>query len=99
MASTLFSVEGFVEDFVRFAARPEVQQNGFEERVVKMKTTVFRDIAQALVLYEARIPGQPRPPQQGIDSFQLVRQDGRWWSAAIVNDIVTAETPVPPELR
>lgn len=98
-ASTAFTVDGFIDDFVRFADREEVKKNGFGERIVAMKSTVFRDIAQILVLYEAEIPNSPRGPQQGVDGFQLVKKDGRWWIIGIANDVVTAENPVPPALR
>ncbi|HQR45480.1 MAG TPA: hypothetical protein PK598_05620, partial [Thermoanaerobaculia bacterium] len=97
--SAAFTVEGFIDDFVTFANRDEVKKNGFGERIVATKATVFRDIAQILVLYEARIPNSPRGPQQGVDSFQLIRTDGRWWIIGIANDIVTAENPAPPALR
>ncbi|HUM00992.1 MAG TPA: hypothetical protein VL084_01820 [Thermoanaerobaculia bacterium] len=98
-ASAAFTVEGFIDDFVTFANRDEVRKNGFGERIVTMRPTVFRDIAQILVLYEAQIPNSPRGPQQGVDSFQLVKTEGRWWILGIANDIVTAENPVPPALR
>ena len=98
-ASSAFTVEGFIDDFVSFANRDEVKKNGFGERILTMKPMVFRDIAQILVLYEAQIPGSLRAPQQGVDLFQLVKADGRWWILGIANDIVTAENPVPPALR
>lgn len=64
-----------------------------------MKPTVFGDIAHVWVLYEAVIPGSGRPPQQGVDSFELIRRDGRWWIATITNEIPTPERPIPSELR
>ncbi len=39
------------------------------------------------------------PPQQGADSWLLVRRDGRWIIAAATNEIVKPARPVPPELR
>jgi hypothetical protein len=98
-ASTVFTLEGFVADFVAFDTLPAVVQHGFTETIVRLRPTVFRDVAHVLVLYEASIPGTPRPPQQGVDSFQLIRQDGRWWIVSVANDIVTPETPLPAELR
>lgn len=97
--SAAFTVEGFIDDFATFANRDEVKKNGFGERIVSTRATVFRDIAQILVLYEAQIPNSPRGPQQGVDCFQLVKSDGRWWILGIANDIVTAEHPVPAALR
>jgi hypothetical protein len=97
-SSSVFSVDGFVQDFISFIERANVEQTGFVEHIVRMKTMVFKDIAHVLVLYEASIPGSPRPPQQGIDSFQLIRQGGRWLIASVMNDIPDPDHPVPTEL-
>ena len=96
---SVFSVDGFVEDFVRFAGRAGVKEKGFTERIIRMKSTVYGDIAHIWVLYEASVTGSARPPQQGVDSFQLVRRGGRWRIVSITNEIVSEERPVPPELR
>jgi hypothetical protein len=64
-----------------------------------MKVWEYGDTAHVLVLYEARITGFTMPPQQGIDSWLLVRQGGLWLIAAVTNEIVTPDRPVPPELR
>ena len=97
--TTRFDLEGFVDDFRKFAARPGVQAAGFQEKIIRMKTTVFREFAHVLVLYEAHIPGTPRPPQKGIDSFHLTREDGKWRIVSVLNDIPTEEHPVPPDLK
>jgi len=97
--TTVFDVDGFVADFVRFAERADVKEKGFTERIIRTKTTVFGEIAHVLVLYEASIPGSDRPPQQGVDSFQLIQKDGHWWIVSITNEIVTKERPLPAELR
>lgn len=96
--TTVFSLESFVQDFVTFSERPDVQEAGFEERVIRSRPMVFGDIAHVLVLYEARIPGSGRPPQLGVDSFQLIRKGGRWWIAGVTNELPTPEQPVPTEL-
>ena len=97
--STVFSVEGFVGDFVRFIEQANVEQTGFVERIVRMEPLVFRDIAHVWVLYEASIPGSGRPPQQGVDSFQLIKVDNEWRIASVTNDLPNADYPVPPPLR
>jgi hypothetical protein len=97
--TTVFSVQGFVEDFQRFIEHADAEQKGFTERIVRMKPLVFGDIAHVLVLYEASLSGSDRPPTRGIDSFQLVRKDGRWWIVSIVNEICTPDRPLPRELR
>jgi len=106
-ALTAFTLDGFVKDFVDFYERPfkrgeasvVPKDSGFTEKVVRMKTWEFGDMAHALVLYEARITGFAMPPQQGVDSWLLVRRDGRWLIAAATNEIVTEARPVPAELR
>ncbi len=97
-SSTVFSVDGFIQDFMSFIEQANVEQTGFVERIVQMKPLVFRDIAHVLVLYEASIPGSPRPPQKGVDSFQLIRRNGRWWIVSVTNDLPDADHPAPAEL-
>jgi hypothetical protein len=106
-ATTTFSLDGFIKDFVDFYERPfkigekslVPKDSGFGERVVRMKTWEYGDMAHALVLYEAQITGSGRAPQQGIDSWLLARRNGRWFIAAITNEIVTPGRPLPPELQ
>ncbi len=98
-ATALFSVQGFIDDFIAFNQRARVQERGFSEKVVRLKTMVFGDIAHILVLYESSIPGSSRPPQQGVDSFQLIRKDGRWWILSVANEVPVRGTPIPKELE
>ena len=63
-ATTVFSVEGWIDDFVRFIDERNVVETGFVERIVQTETMQFKDIAHVLVLYEAEIPGWGRPPQR-----------------------------------
>ncbi len=98
-ATTIFSVEGFIDDFVNFVENTPAGANGFTEKVVRMKSMVFGDMAHVLVLYESHITGSPRPPRQGVDSFSLIKKDGRWWIAAVTNELPTPERPLPEALR
>ncbi|MDH5715344.1 MAG: hypothetical protein OEZ30_07260, partial [Candidatus Aminicenantes bacterium] len=96
---TIFSVQGFIDDFVNFIERFKVEKTGFVEEIKRTKAMVFGDMAHILVLYEASIPGSERPPQQGVDSFLLINKDGRWWIAAVTNELPTPDNPLPAELR
>ncbi len=104
---TAFSVDGFIKDFVDFyektykrgEATVVPRESGFTEKVVRMKVWEYGDMAHVLVLYEAQITGLAMPPQQGVDSWLLVRRDGSWLIAAATNEVVTPARPVPPELR
>lgn len=97
-STAVFSLQGFIDDFVKFYSIPAVQKNGFTERVVRMKPMVFGNIAHVLVLYEAQVPGTPRPPQQGVDSWELVKYDGKWRIVCVTNEIPSKERPLPKEL-
>lgn len=98
-ATTVFSLDGFVQDFVDFIAKPGVHESGFTERIVRLKPVVFGDMAHIFVVYEAHITGSERSPQQGLDSFQVIRKDGKWRIASAVNELPTKDRPLPPELE
>ncbi|MDH4196114.1 MAG: nuclear transport factor 2 family protein [Candidatus Aminicenantes bacterium] len=106
-ALTAFTVDGFIKDFIDFYERPfkrgeatvVPKESGFTEKVIRMKTWEYGDMAHVLVLYEAQITGFAMAPQQGVDSWLLVRRDGRWLIAAATNEVVTPSRPVPLELR
>jgi len=98
-ASTVFSLEGFVGDFVNFIENSPAGDSGFTETVVRLKSMTFGDMAHVLVLYEAQITGSPRGPQQGVDNFSLIKKDGRWLIVSITNEIPTADRPIPEVLR
>ncbi len=93
-----FTVEGWVADFERFINDRNVEETGFIERIVRTQAWVFKDIAHILVLYEAGFPNSERF-QPGIDSFHLVKRDGRWWIAGILNEVPDRNNPIPEELR
>jgi hypothetical protein len=93
-----FTVEGWVADFENFIEHRDVVETGFIEGIVNTKAWVFKDIAHVLVLYEAGFPNDERR-QYGIDSFHLIRRDGRWWIAGILNEVPDRDNPIPAELR
>jgi hypothetical protein len=98
-STQVFSVQGFIDDFIAFNHRAHVQERGFTERVVRLRPMVFQDMAHVLVLYEASIPASPRPPQQGVDSFHLMKKDGRWWIVSVLNEIPATAGSIPRELE
>ena len=97
--SQVFDVQGWIDDFRTWDEKAKVKETGFSEKIITMKPRVFRDIANVFVLYEASITGATRPPTRGVDSIELIKKDGRWWIAAITNDLINADNPAPAELR
>jgi hypothetical protein len=98
-ATTVFSLEGFVDDFVNFIENTPAGGMGFTEKVIAMESMVFGDMAHVLVLYEAHITGSARAPQQGVDSFSLIKKDGRWLIVSITNELPAPDRPIPEVLQ
>jgi hypothetical protein len=98
-ATSVFDVDGFLNDFITFADRPDVQQSGFGETILRIHTTVIRDMAQVWVRYAAHIPGSPRPPQEGVDFFLMIRQPDGWKVAAVTNEALIPPEQLPAVLR
>lgn len=73
------NLEVFLADFRAFLQTPEVQQGGIAEHILSRRIDQFGDIAHAYVafqpVYGARVDSSA---MRGLDSFQLVRADGRW---------------------
>jgi hypothetical protein len=98
-ATTVFSVESFVGDFINFVENSPAGDQGFTEEILAMHSLVFGDMANVLVLYEAQITGSSRPPTQGVDNFSLIKKDSRWWIVSVTNEIPTPDRPIPEVLR
>ena len=95
----LIDVDEFIAWFKADVQRLRMDELGFEEKVLKVRLTVFGDMAHAFVVYRAQLmtpPGQRS--EVGLDSFGLVRMDGRWWIASITNDVARPGRPLPAEL-
>jgi ketosteroid isomerase-like protein len=96
----ILNVQEFIDWFVEDVEKHKMTERGFEETVEKLKMTAFGDIAQAFVVYKARLKTPAAGGGQiGLDSWTLLRKDGRWWIAACANEIPTADRPLPTELR
>jgi len=95
---SVFTVGQWVQDFKDFIVGRELENIGFNESIAGIKAFEFGDMAHVLVLYEPRIPGIDSD-RQGVDSIHLIRQEGRWKIVSILNELPTAERPVPDILK
>ena len=93
----VLSKQDFVDLFISDIEKYQLDKSGFVEKIVSCETTEFGDIAKSVVVYEASIPNSPRPPQQGVDFFQLMRKNGRWFITAIVNEVPRPGNAIPSE--
>jgi hypothetical protein len=94
--NTQFTLEEFIQDFKDFYNSPALENSGFREEVVQLKSHVYHDIAFIAVVYEAKILNADRPPQQGVDFWLLTRKEGTWKVLAVSNEIVRPGEGLPP---
>lgn len=92
---TIFSLDGFIQDFKDFYENPVVQESGFREEIVRINPQIYRDAASIGVVYEASIPGSERPPQKGIDFWILIKMDDQWKVIGISNEIIPPGQEIP----
>lgn len=86
-------VEGYVASSGEyFAANP------FFEREVARQMEQYGHIAQVFSTYESRHASDDADPfARGINSIQLIEDDGRWWIATITWYQESPENPIPAE--
>ena len=95
----VLSPEGFVEWISGFNAQVigTERDRGFTEDEVHNVVHRFGDIAQVFSTYEKHFWGDDRMLGRGINSFQLVFREGRWWVVSIAWDEENGAGPVPAE--
>jgi hypothetical protein len=87
----LWSVEEFIA-----AGRLMWREIGFWERELWRRIEVFGNVAHVWSAYEGRVDSPATDPvTRGINSFQLIRADGRWWLVSTAWDIETMDNQVP----
>jgi hypothetical protein len=96
----VLGLDGFVAWWLEDIEKHKMKERGFEESVENLKMTEYGNIAQCFVVYKARFKTPADAPGQlGLDSFALMKKDGRWWIVSIMNDVVTPQNPLPEDLR
>jgi hypothetical protein len=92
-----FTPDGFIQDFKDFYEHPEVKESGFEEKILSMKSMIYKDIAFIATIYSAAITGREVPPQRGVDLWLLSKKDNLWKITAVVNEVIPAGQELPDE--
>lgn len=96
----VMSLDEFIQWFMDDVERMNMTERGFQETVEHLELTEYGETAHAFVTYRARFKTPADAPGQfGLDSFGLLRLDGRWWIASITNEVVTPDRPLPERLR
>ena len=87
---------GSLEDYIS-RDKDILEQKGFTERELGRRTEVWGGLATAWSAYDGRT-GDGSFHERGINSFQLVKIDGKWVVASILWQEETPEFPLPRDL-
>ena len=95
------SPEGFIAwidaSYAEHAPIGSEKDKGFAEEAVHNEVHRYGDVAQVFSTYQKHFWGDDRILGRGINSFQLVHHDGRWWIASIAWDEENGAGPIPAE--
>lgn len=87
-----------VEDYIERSG-PYLETNGFHEIELARKTHRYGNIVQAFSSYEARNSLEDAEPfMRGINSFQLVYAEDRWWVVTVFWQQETEDNPLPEDM-
>jgi len=74
-----------------------MESKGFFERELHRQTESFGNIVHAFSTYESRFTSADKEPiQRGINSMQLIRDQGRWWVLTVLWDTERSGNPLSP---
>lgn len=77
---------------------PFLVGNGFHEVEIGRKVDEYGTVAQVFSAYAARRSlDDPEPFMRGINSIQLLKDNGRWWIVSVFWMAETEEFPLPSE--
>ena len=81
----------------KFAERngPAYAELGFYENVLGLRVERFGNLATAFQTYETRYSKDGRVEDRGVNTYQLVFDQGRWWIASLLFTPETAKQPIP----
>jgi hypothetical protein len=87
---------GSVEDYIKRNAEV-LERDGFTERELGRRVEVWGGLATAWSAYDGRTANGSFH-ERGINSFQLVKIDGKWLVASILWQEETPESPLPKDM-
>ena len=85
---------GSLEDYISRNSMI-LEKDGFTERELGRRVELWGDLATAWSAYDGRTANGSFH-ERGINSFQLVKIDGRWRVASILWQQETPDNPLPP---
>jgi hypothetical protein len=85
-----------IDDYIAIASA-HMEADGFYEHSIHNDLAQFGNIATVWSTYESRHAlSDAKPFARGINSFQLLKDGGRYWIVDVYWDSERPETPLPP---
>ena len=94
-AFDILSVQDFIDWIDEATTIGGEQDTGFSEDGISNTVERYGDIAHVFSTYEKHFWGDDRNLGRGINTFQLVNNDGRWWITSIARDEEIGAGPIP----
>lgn len=88
--------ESSVEDYAK-NIMPRIEAQDFFETVGSLTIDRYGDIAQVFMVYETRRTATGEPFDKGINSFQLIYDQNRWWVVSLMWQAESSGVPIPKE--
>ncbi len=86
--------ESSVEDYAK-NIMPRIEAQDFFETVGSLTIDRYGDIAQVFMVYETRRTATGEPFDKGINSFQLIYDQNRWWVVSLMWQAESSGVPIP----
>jgi hypothetical protein len=87
-ATKILDVESFIARSQLYVEQTGLSARGFYEIELDRHVDSFGNIAHVLSSYESRhTAAHPTSVQRGVNSIQLLNEDGRWWVVSALWDI------------
>ena len=91
----VLSVEDFIEWIDAGTTVGGANDQGFSEDGIHNTTERYGDVAHVFSTYEKHFYGQTDNLGRGINTFQMIFNDGRWWITSIAWDEEIGAGPIP----
>lgn len=85
-----------VDEWIR-EVTPYFEETDFYEKEVMSANHRFGNMMQVFSTYEAHESLDDAPIGRGINSFQLLQHEGRWWIVSVMWDNESKDQPLPEE--
>ncbi len=94
----IVGARSFTPDEYIARSSPFMEKEGFFEREIARRTDSYGNIAQVFSTYASFHKADDKKPfARGINSFQLLNDEKRWWVLTIYWQNETPESPLPKE--